>query len=77
MALTTCPDCNGKVSDKAMACPACGYPMAAPKGRSAWPAVIGGVAGTYVSMQAVATVIVGTVAFLAFAAIMIAAILKS
>ena len=27
MALITCPECRGKVSDKAKACPHCGYPM--------------------------------------------------
>lgn len=29
MALITCPECNGQVSDKAAACPHCGYPIAA------------------------------------------------
>ncbi len=29
MALITCPECNGQVSDKAVACPHCGYPIAA------------------------------------------------
>ncbi|MCF2570113.1 tyrosine-type recombinase/integrase [Mediterraneibacter glycyrrhizinilyticus] len=27
MALTTCPECSGKVSDKAYSCPHCGYPL--------------------------------------------------
>ena len=27
MALTKCPECSGDVSDKAAACPHCGYPM--------------------------------------------------
>src|SRR5207244_10472030 len=27
MALTKCPECSGDVSDKASACPHCGYPM--------------------------------------------------
>ncbi len=27
MALTTCPECSGKVSDKAYSCPHCGFPM--------------------------------------------------
>ena len=27
MALITCPECSGKVSDKAYSCPHCGYPM--------------------------------------------------
>lgn len=77
MALTVCPDCEGKVSDKAFACPACGYPMAQEKGTSPWPRVLGGVAGTYISTQALITIIVGSVMFLTFAAIMIAAILRS
>ena len=25
--LIVCPECGGKLSDKAAACPACGYPM--------------------------------------------------
>lgn len=29
MALITCPECNGQVSDKAAACPHCGYPISA------------------------------------------------
>ena len=27
MALMTCPECEGKVSSKAIICPHCGYPM--------------------------------------------------
>lgn len=27
MALTTCPECSGKVSDKAYSCPHCGFPL--------------------------------------------------
>ena len=27
MALITCPECSGTVSDKAYSCPHCGYPM--------------------------------------------------
>ena len=27
MALITCPECTGSVSDKAFSCPHCGYPM--------------------------------------------------
>ncbi|MCD8160790.1 MAG: zinc-ribbon domain-containing protein [Clostridiales bacterium] len=27
MALITCPECNAQVSDKAIACPHCGYPV--------------------------------------------------
>jgi hypothetical protein len=29
MSVTSCPDCNGKVSDSAMACPHCGKPVKA------------------------------------------------
>ncbi len=29
MALITCPECNGQVSDKAAVCPHCGYPISA------------------------------------------------
>ncbi len=29
MALINCPECEARISDKAAACPHCGYPMAA------------------------------------------------
>ncbi|WEZ85750.1 hypothetical protein P6U16_22130 (plasmid) [Rhizobium sp. 32-5/1] len=76
MALTACPECEGKVSDKAFACPSCGYRLAQQKGGSAWPGVLGGVAGTYISAQTLVAIIVGSIMFVAFAAIMIAAILS-
>lgn len=76
MALTTCPDCTGQVSDKAIACPACGYPMIEAKGKSGWPGMLGGVAGTYISAQAVVTIVLGSVMMLAFAGIIIAAIMR-
>lgn len=31
MALITCPECNGQVSDKATTCPHCGYPLGKPE----------------------------------------------
>lgn len=76
MVLIVCPECEGKVSDKAFSCPACGNPMSGKNSKSGWPGVIGGVAGTYISAQALITIIVGCVMFLSFAAIMIAAILS-
>lgn len=76
MTLMTCPECQGKVSDRAFACPACGYPIAPQNRKSGWPAVFGGVAGTYISAQALVSIIVGSVALCAFAAIMIATILR-
>jgi len=84
MALIACPECGGKLSDKAFACPSCGYPQGGPQGasqggsspRSAWPSVLGGVAGTYISAQALVAIVVGSVMFLAFAAIMVAAVLR-
>ncbi|WP_425069317.1 hypothetical protein [Reyranella sp.] len=80
MALIACPECGGKLSDKAFACPSCGYPQGASHGgsssRSAWPSVLGGVAGTYISAQALVAIVVGSVMFLGFAAIMVAAVLR-
>lgn len=76
MALIACPECGGKLSDKAFACPSCGYPQGAPSSRSAWPSVLGGVAGTYISAQALVSIVVGSVMFLAFGAIMVAAVLR-
>ena len=75
MALVTCPECTGTLSDKALACPSCGYPVSQ-QGTNAWPSIVGGVAGTYISAKAVAAIILGSVMFLAFAAIMIALILR-
>lgn len=31
MALTTCPECKKEISDKAKACPSCGYELNAPQ----------------------------------------------
>ena len=76
MALTVCPDCDGKVSDKAFACPSCGYPLARSKAATGWPAVLGGVAGTYISTQALVTLVLGSVMFTAFEVIMVAAIMR-
>lgn len=76
MTLVVCSECEGRVSDKAFACPGCGYPMSGGNSKSGWSGVIGGVAGTYISAQALITIIVGCVMFLSFAAIMIAAILS-
>lgn len=76
MTLIVCPECESKVSDKAFACHACGSPMSGRNSKSGWPGIIGGVAGTYISAQALITIIVGCVVFLSFTAIMIAAILS-
>ena len=75
MVLMVCPECNGKVSDKAIACPACGYPMQSTLSRGTWVQTIGGVAGTYISTRAVVMIVVGVAMTIAFAAIMIALIL--
>lgn len=75
MALVVCPECEGRVSDKALACPACGYPMSSKNSKIGWQGIIEGVAGTYISAQALITIIIGCVIFLSFAAIMIVAIL--
>lgn len=82
MALVSCPDCAGKVSDRALACPSCGHPFAEARPRGAggspgeWPAVVGGVAGTYISARALTTTVVGCVMFLGFVAIMVALIVS-
>lgn len=78
MALTSCPECGHRVSDKAFACPSCGYPLAgAAQGRDGWPQVIGGVAGTWISSRALVAIILGVVMFVSFAAIMIALVVKT
>jgi uncharacterized membrane protein YvbJ len=72
MALTTCPECGGRVSEKVLACPGCGYPVASQQGATGWLNVIGGAAGTYITAQALVTIIVGCVIVIAFAAVMVA-----
>ena len=75
MALTNCPECGHQVSDKAYACPSCGYPLAGAKG-DPWPGVVRGVAGTWISAKALTTIIIGVVMFLGFFGVMIAAIVS-
>ena len=70
MALTNCPECGHQVSDKAYACPSCGFPLAGAKG-DPWPGVIGGVAGTWISAKALTMIIIGVVVFAGFFALMI------
>lgn len=35
MALIRCPECNREISDKATACPGCGYPLNSPSQETA------------------------------------------
>lgn len=72
MALIACAECNHQVSDKAFSCPSCGYPIAGGAPSSGGVArVLGGVAGTYISANALVTMVVSVVMFVCFAAIMI------
>lgn len=77
MALLDCPECQHRVSDRAMACPSCGYPLAAPPAGTGantrpWPGVVGKVAGTWISANALVSIIVGVVMMVGFFAMMIA-----
>lgn len=81
MALIDCPDCGGRVSDRAAACPSCGFSMAAaapqpPDGTTA-ARTLGGVAGTWLATRAIAQIILGVVVLLCFTAIMITLILAA
>jgi hypothetical protein len=40
MALVQCPECNRALSDKAVACPFCGYPLARPSRLKEWDLLI-------------------------------------
>ncbi len=75
MALLDCPECAHKVSDRAFACPSCGYPIAGNPSRGAdgrpWPGVVGKVAGTWISANALVSIIVGVVMIVGFFAMMI------
>ena len=76
MALMTCPECSHRVSDKALACPSCGYPIAgdgAP--RSGVAQVVGRVAGTWLSVSALENIVIAIVFFGGIAAVLITLIL--
>ncbi|PYB73362.1 MULTISPECIES: zinc ribbon domain-containing protein [Rhizobium] len=77
MGLIACPECNHSISDKAVSCPQCGYPMRVANGRGTWPSVLSGVATTYLSTNAVVLIVLGAILFIAFAAIMVAVVLSS
>lgn len=70
MALTACPECSKQISDKAYACPSCGFPISpAAKRNFGWS----GVAHTWLTTSAIQ----GVIAFLALAAVAIVWILKN
>ena len=78
MALIPCAACGHKISTEAPFCPSCGHPgaNALRNERSGMLRVAGTVAGSYISAQMLASIIVGSVAIISFAAIMIAVIVK-
>lgn len=77
MALIPCAACGHTISTEAPSCPSCGHPCANAKGgRDGMARIAGTVAGSYISAQMLASIIVGSVAIVSFAAIMIAMILK-
>ncbi|CAO3413393.1 hypothetical protein [Azospirillum endophyticum] len=78
MALIPCAACGHTISTEAPSCPSCGHPgVNAPRGgREGVARIAGTVAGSYISAQMLASIIVGSVAIVSFAAIMIALILK-
>ncbi|CAO3400974.1 hypothetical protein [Azospirillum palustre] len=77
MALIPCAACGHTISTEAPSCPSCGHPGAnAKSGRDGMARIAGTVAGSYISAQMLASIIVGSVAIVSFAAIMIAMILK-
>ncbi|MDQ8020773.1 MAG: hypothetical protein REI94_02975 [Moraxellaceae bacterium] len=41
MALIPCPECSGRISSLAAACPHCGYPLPKPAGKPGWSATLG------------------------------------
>lgn len=81
MALIDCPDCGGRVSNLAAACPACGFPvaaqMAAPPDGTTAARTIGGIAGLWLTTRVLAQIVIGVVVMLGFTAIMITLILAA
>lgn len=72
MALIACPECKGKVSDRAAACPHCGYPVregARAEGdeetlSTLSPALFGGNVFTHILMVLLSLVVVGLFVYL-------------
>ncbi|WP_232630535.1 zinc ribbon domain-containing protein [Methylobacterium sp. Leaf118] len=73
MALVSCPACDHRVSETAVACPSCGHPGAG--GRHGVIPTLGRVAGTYVSANAFSELVLGSVMFVCVAAVLITLIL--
>lgn len=77
MALIPCPACAHRVSEQAIACPACGHPIATPSGApQGIVRTLGGVAGTYISANAVVQLVLGAILFICAAAVLITLILR-
>ena len=78
MALIPCPACSQRVSEQALACPACGHPIAAAgQGKQTAIRVLGGVAGSYISANALVQLVLGVVFCLCVAAVIITLIIVS
>lgn len=78
MSLIACPECANRVSDKALACPGCGHPIAAGSARSGGvTGMVGSVAGTYISATTLASLILGVVMFVCVAAVLITLIVSN
>lgn len=79
MSLISCPECARQISDRALACPGCGYPVtgdaARPDRVMGVAGVAGNVAGVWITARMLLGVIVGSIMMICFAAIMIALIL--
>ncbi len=76
MALMTCPECSHRVSDKARACPSCGYPIAGDSApRNGVAHAVGRVAGTWLSVSALENIVIAIVFFGGIAAVLITLIL--
>lgn len=78
MALIPCPTCAQRVSEQALACPSCGHPIAAAgEGKQTAIRVLGGVAGTYVSANALVQLVIGVVFCICVAAVIMTLIIVS
>ncbi|CAO4169893.1 Zinc ribbon domain-containing protein [Methylorubrum populi] len=75
MVLVACPACDHRISEKAVACPSCGHPGGREDRHGLVPA-LGRVAGTYISANALAGIILGSVMFVSAAAVLITLILS-
>jgi uncharacterized membrane protein YvbJ len=70
MALISCPECRREISDQALSCPGCGYPIKAKSEQTSFPTgtavkTAGGVFAAWLTAPWIARLVVGVVGLIA------------